>query len=52
LEKFAAHFSNSACGVTREKEAPYAGTGEKANIGFIYFEFIFLFLLASLSLFQ
>jgi hypothetical protein len=31
LKKYAAHFFNHAFGVTEPKEAPYAGTGRRAE---------------------
>jgi len=34
LKKFASHFFNPAFGVTGEKEAAYAGTGEKIQFAF------------------
>jgi len=37
FEKYAAHFSNPACGVTEPKEAPYTGTGGDAKNGAFYF---------------
>jgi hypothetical protein len=37
LKKFTSHFFNTAFGGTGEKEAPYAGTGENANMNFFIF---------------
>jgi hypothetical protein len=35
FEKYAAHFSNHAFGMTEPKEAPYTGTGENAKQGLV-----------------